>query len=148
MPSKTSDIEKIVLDTKEQVDSIEKTVAMHHERIGIVEKATASMSLIPQAVSALNQKVESLDTSMKREVDGLREQHKAHKADTEEKMNEGFTKIGTKVDSVVHKVDGIVLRSATDTARQRGWWDVLQVTGQILLGLAVIGEFIKALLPH
>ena len=85
MPGKTSDIEKILLDTKEQVDSMEKTIAVHHERIGIVEKATASMSLLPQAVSALNQRVESLDTSMKREVDGLREQHKAHKIDTEKR---------------------------------------------------------------
>jgi hypothetical protein len=146
MPGTRSDFEKILLDTKEQVDSMEKTIAVHHERIGIVEKTTASMGLIPQTVSALSQKVDSLDTSMKREVDGLREQHKAHKVDTEKKMNEGFATIGNKVDSIMHKVDGIVLRSATDTATQKGWWQVLQVIGGGLVGLALILEACKSLL--
>jgi hypothetical protein len=148
MPPKNGDITKIVISNDERLTEIEQKVAVHHERIGIVEKATASMSLIPQTVAALAQKVESMDTSMKREVDGLREQSKAHKEDTEKKMIGGFTEIGVKVEQIGTRVDAMATKNVQQSARQKGWWEVIQATGQILLGLAVIGEFLKAVLSH
>ena len=140
MPAKPADITKIVVANDERLADVEQKVALHHERIGVLEKAAANMSLIPQTVAGLSQKVESLDISMKREVDGLREQHKAHKIDTEEKMKEGFhVVIGTKVDN-------LVLQNATQNATQKGWWQVLQVIGSILVGTALILETYKALM--
>jgi hypothetical protein len=137
MPSRNGngDLKDMVLSQDARLEAVEKGHAVHHERIGILEKTAANMSMLPSTVSALTQKVESLDVSMKREVDGLREQHKAHKEDTERKMNLGFEEIGGKVDS-------LVLQSAT----QKGWWQVLQVIGSGLVGFALILETYKALL--
>ena len=60
-------------------------------------------------------------------------------------MNEGFTTIGNKVDNIVHKVEGMVLLRATDSATEKGWWQVLQLIGSCLVGLALILEAYKSL---
>jgi len=107
-----------------------------------LEKQASNMSALPTTVALMGQKLESLDKSMIREVDGLREQQKAHQITTAENMQKGFKEISDKVEGVVARVNGVVLVNA----RQRGWWDVLQTIGGILLGIAVIAEAVKACL--
>jgi len=105
----------------------------------VLERQSATMATLPGRVDALTQQVTGLDKSMIRELDGLREQQKAHKNETGENMAKGFLDIGIKVDAVVKKVDQTVLREAT----QRGWWQMMQVLGSVLVSVAVIAEAIK-----
>ena len=142
------DITQIVMKNDERLTDAEHKLAVHDGRIGILEKTAASMSLIPSTVAALGQKVESFGTQMVREIDGIREQHKAHQQQTEEKMEKGFTSLGSKLEALGGKVGGIALQDAAQSARQKGWWDVIVLTGQILLALAVIGEALKAIFTH
>jgi hypothetical protein len=142
MPSRPTDIAKIVVENDGRLGDVEKKVSIHHEQISVLEKQASNMSALPTTVALMGQKLESLDKSMIREVDGLREQQKAHQITTAENMQKGFKEISEKVDGVVGRVNGVVLVNA----RQRGWWDVLQTAGGILLGLAVIAEAVKACL--
>ena len=142
MPAKSNDLEKIVVDMEGRFSEVEKKVSIHHEQISVLEKQASNMSAMPTTVALLGAEVKSIKESMIREVDGLREQQKAHQNTTAENMKHGFKEISEKVDGVVSRVNGVVLVNA----RQRGWWDVLQTIGGILLGLAVIAEAVKACL--
>jgi hypothetical protein len=140
MPKPTSDLSRMVVDLHERTGALEQKGAVDHERISVLEKYASNMSTLPATVSALGQELKSLDISMKREVDGLREQQKAHKNEAAANMEKGFEEMGKKVDGVISTVNNTMLREAT----QRGWWQTLQVLGSIVVAVAVIAEAVKA----
>jgi hypothetical protein len=147
MPPKplTDEHIKMLIENQERITGVEKSAALDHERIGVLEKQASNMAQMPATVAALGQKVESMNTSFIREVDGLREQSKAHQIQTEQKMEKGLKDIVEKVEGIGGKVSAIVLQDAKQSATQRGWWQVLQAIGSILVGSALILETYKAL---
>src|ERR1700685_1295301 len=130
MPRKASipeitDISKIVIETHERLDALEKKGGVDHERISVLEHNFQNMNGLPATVAALGQEVKSLDASMKREVDGLREQQKAHKIETAEMIEKGFALVGEQVQSIGRKVDNLMV---TDI-RQKSWWELIEKFG-------------------
>lgn len=109
-----------------------------------LEKRADAMRDIPQTVAAVSAKVDGLEKSLYREVDGLREQQKAHKEEaaksmeeTREKMDEGFSSINT------------VLGSINNSLARRGFYkELFTNVGSALVGLAVIAEAAKAVMAH
>jgi hypothetical protein len=150
MPGKNNevqftDVREMAVENRERVEALEKKSDLDSARLELLEKSTASMSSLPATVASLGQRVTDLDKSMIREVDGLREQQKAHKKETTENMERGFKEVGGKVDTLAAEVSQNAQAAGQQSARQKGWWDVLQVVGSCLVGFALILEVFKAL---
>jgi hypothetical protein len=144
---KPDDLMKIAIGHTERLTSIEGKQAIDHERIGVLEKQASNMSQMPATVAALGQKVESMNSSFIREVDGLREQQKAHKKETIDLLQNGFRTLGEA--EALHRSaleTKIVNAIAIKDAKEAGWWQIIDRLGKILLSVAIIAEAIKAYL--
>jgi hypothetical protein len=146
MAMRPPDATQIAMENRERLGSLESKVDVHHERIGVLEKSFHAMSSLPTQMAAMGQKVEGMEKSMIREMDGLREQQKAHKVETSETLERGFASIREQEkqhkESLSSKFDNVI---ALQQTRQSAWMKTLQTIGQILLGAALIAEAVKAL---
>ena len=144
MPAKPADLSKMVVEIHERTGALEKKGAVDHERITVLERQSATMAALPGRVDALTQQVTGLDKSMIREIDGLREQQKAHKEETAQDMAKGFDAVSKSLAGLGNKVDGIVLKDI----RSDGVWAFVYKAGASLVGffgiLLAIVETLKA----
>lgn len=120
------------------VTEIKNKNEIRDQRIEILEKHAQQMQSIPATVSGLNAKVDGLQENMLREVDGLRQQQKAHKDEMSNKVDAGFIAVGVSITALGTKVDGMQVR---DT-RIAGIRDFLFNFGAFLVGTAAVGLFI------
>ncbi len=147
MPSKsTDDLMKIALEHQSRLSTVEQQTKIDHERIGVLEKQASNMAQMPATVAALGQKVESMNTSFIREVDGLREQQKAHKEQMTTTLQDGFKSLSEEESRHRSELESKILNAiALKEARAMGWWQVLELAGKIVVGIAVIAEGFKLL---
>ena len=138
--SETDELLKIGLHNRERIIAIEKTQALDHERISVLERQAQNMAALPTTVALMGAEVKSIKESMLREVDGLREQSKAHKADIKHDMDAARGDIKKDMDSAI---DVISQKIDAREVRQRGWWDVIELLGKLVIGAAVIAETLK-----
>lgn len=118
----------------------------HGARIGALEREMTALRQIPEKVAAVSEQVANLSTSLFREVDGLRAQQKSHKDDATKDRDEyqAEVKLALKdqkdwMIKLWDKVNALTMQNA----KQDGWKQTLITFGQIIIGLAVIGEAIK-----
>lgn len=127
----------------------------HAERLWAVERDMLALKDLPGQVSEVKSSVGGLKDTLFREVDGLREQQKAHKVEQTNDRDKYQAEIKNTLidqkktlDEVWKKVNNLAMAFAVDSAKKGGWKETLTVLGQLMIGLAVIAEAAKAVLGH
>jgi hypothetical protein len=131
-----ADISKKVVDLHKRTGALEENDATRSQQIAALEKKASDMSGLPA-------RVEALERSVIREVDGLREQQKSHQETTSRNMIDGFASISTKVDESVKAIGEQVKTLAASAAARKSIRDFLQTMAQIALGAAMTAEAVK-----
>ena len=122
---------------EQTVSDVQQRSDLHNQRLEILEKHAREMQTIPATVSGLNTKVESLERSMVREVDGLREQQKSHKEEMGKQMTAGFNAVHDSITELGKNVDGMQTR---DT-KLDGMKDFVFTVGAFIVGFSAVGLF-------
>jgi hypothetical protein len=139
-----ADVIKVVTGIDETVATLEKDSGLTKSRVGILEKHAQEMQSIPAVVSGLNAKVESLSSSLNREVDGVRQQNIAHKEELMSKLDLTSSTIGNGMRTLSVQVGALVEKDKTSSLIKRFLLKTSAYIAGILAAGAAVAEIIRA----
>jgi hypothetical protein len=140
-----ADVIRVVTGLDDTVAVLEKDNGVTKSRVGMLEKHAQEMQSIPAAVSGLNAKVESLSSSLNREVDGVRQQNIAHKEELMSKLDLTSSTIGDGMHTLSVQVGVLIEKDKKAATIKQFLLKAIAYIGATLASAAAIAEIIRAI---